>query len=271
MFSYFRNVSTQKGLKKLNIKKIILIILCLYGFSAKALVLEQLAQDKELEITLKNQKICFYAGSFDPLHKGHEEVAMSLLKEALCDFVLIYPSWGGDSYKNRTDLKFRLNMLFSVFKYHPHVIVTSLPPKELQAILTIPDPAKRLRVKPAFEGMHFVGIVGSDNALKTWPGDDESFGFMAGVEIPEKYSSHTMGGLMALPVDSFIIAMRYGDDISPLKGQIGYRRVIAVIESDQTNKISSTSIRNLLKSKKSIDGIVSKPVARIIEKYELYK
>lgn len=140
-----------------------LLLVCFLVSSAHALVLEKLIQDGTLEETLKNKRIGYYVGSFDPLHKGHEAVAQLPMKKGLCDLMIIYPAWGGDSYKNRIDVNLRHDMVFSVFQDHPRVIVTRLTPKDLQKVLTVPAFSKvkdKLVVNPAFEGVKFIGVIG---------------------------------------------------------------------------------------------------------------
>ncbi len=255
--------------------RLFLFLVFLWTSSVQALVLENLIQNGTLETTLKNKKIGYYVGSFDPLHKGHEAVAALPVQQGLCDLVIIYPAWGGDSFKARADISTRLDMLFSVFRDHPTIIVTRLTPKELQARLTVPDVTKNVKnqplVKPAFEGMLFIGIVGSDTALKLEPNEKASFGFMTGIQIPEKYQTHTLGGLMALPVDSFIVALREGDDLSVLKGKIREREILATLESEKEKTFSSTAVKKALNTGSSIRLIVSGPVIEIIEKQGLYR
>lgn len=100
-------------------KLILTMLVCIYASIAHALVLEDLVKDGKLESTLSQKKIGYYIGSFDPLHLGHEDVVNQILEQNLCDYVLIYPAWGGDEYKNRTDVKIRLEMLFAAFQKHP--------------------------------------------------------------------------------------------------------------------------------------------------------
>jgi len=255
--------------------RLFLSLVFLWTSSAQALVLEDLIQSGTLETTLKNKKIGYYVGSFDPLHKGHEAVAVLPIQQGLCDLVIIYPAWGGDSFKARADVSVRHDMLFSVFQDHPTVIVTRLTPKELQARLTVSDTTKKVKnkpaVKPAFEEMSFIGIIGSDTALKLGPNEEASSSFMTGIQIPEKYQTHTLGGLMALPVDSFIVALREGDDLSVLKGNIREKEILATLESKKEKTLSSTAVKKALTKGNSIHSMVSEPVIKIIEKQGLYR
>jgi len=227
------------------ITQLVALFLLLWNASAQALVLEDLIANGTLETTLQNKKIGYYLGSFDPLHKGHEVVAKLPIKQKLCDFVLIYPAWGGDSYKTRADVSLRLDMLYAVFATHPKIIVTRLPPKKLQTTLTVPanlSPSVIIKeqpqiiVKPAFVGTSFIGIIGSDTALGLAPNEDAAATFMTGIQIAKKYQTHTLGGCMALPVKTFIVAIRAGDDLSLLYGKVRNRKIIAIIDGDSAQK-----------------------------------
>jgi nicotinic acid mononucleotide adenylyltransferase len=255
----------------------IFLSLSIFISNAKALVLEDLIAQGKLAATFSSKKIGFYVGSFDPIHLGHEKLATTPIQQNLCDYVLVYPAWGGDSYKNRADTRYRHDMVFSVFKDHPTVIVTRLPPQEMQRQLTKPSmiksPDGKPLVEPAFPEMKFIGIVGSDVAILMAKPDSAKAlsAFMTGIEIPEKYHNHTLGGLMALPADSFIVSMRKGDDLSTLDNSIKDRPIIAVITSEAEIAISSTAVKNTLKQAQSIDSMVSAHVAKIIQDNELYK
>ena len=253
-----------------------LLFVCAFWFTAShALVLEDLIQTRTLESTLQGKNVCYYLGSFDPLHKGHEAVAELPIKQGLCNYVLIYPSWGGDSWKTRADVKARLEMLFVVFKDHQNVIVTKLKPKDLQQTLTVPDlritTNNKPVVKPAFVGMNFIGLIGSDTALLLGSNKEAASTFMAGIEISTKYAAHTLGGCMALPVNSFIVAMRAHDNLASLNGKIYNRAILAVIESDNEQTVSSTKVKKKLKQGHIISTMLSKSVIEIITKYDLYK
>lgn len=255
----------------------LLLSLSILTSQTKALVLEDLMVQGKLAETFSGKKIGFYVGSFDPIHLGHEKLATIPIEQSLCDYVLIYPAWGGDSYKNRANIRYRQDMIFSVFKDHPSVIVTRLSPQEMQRQLTKPSVNKSLDgkslVEPAFLKMKFIGIIGSDVAILLAKPDSAKAlsGFMTGIEIPEKYHNHTLGGLMALPADSFIVSMRTGDDLSTLNNSIKDRPIIAVITSEEEKGFSSTAIKNALKQANSIDSMVSAGVAKIIQDNELYK
>jgi nicotinic acid mononucleotide adenylyltransferase len=147
------------------IKNTTLICSLISSSTSSALILEDLVADNKLESTLKDQKICFYPGSFNIVHRGHEAVANLVIEKKLCNFVIIYPLWSSDNYKKRTPLDIRLKMLFATFQSHPKIIVTKLSPRDLQNTLTSVDNLQQNFVTPKYN-ITFVGITGSDNALK---------------------------------------------------------------------------------------------------------
>lgn len=263
---------TEKSVLK--IKFILTLLKCIYVSTAHAIVLEDLVKDGKLESTLSHKKIGYYIGSFGPLHLGHESVVNQILEQNLCDYVLIYPAWGGDEYKNRTDVKLRLEMIFAVFKKHPKVIVTKLTPGKLQGVLMKSDEslvAGKPSVKTTLVGTEYIGIIGSDTALETSKDLKKLSVFMLGIEMPGKYKQHTIGGIIAIPVKGFIVSLRAGDSIDSLNGIFSDRPIIKAISTDYIN-LSSTRVRKMIKNGDVLDeGFVSQGVNEIIKKYDLYR
>lgn len=241
----------------------------------QALILEDLAKNNKLQDIFNHKKVGFYVGSFDPLHKGHQEAAYLAIKHGLCDYVLIYPAWGGDSYKNRVDIKYRLDMIFSIFEKDPHVIVTRLPPAKLQDLLTLPDNTRLVNdkptVKPAFKGIEFIGIIGSDVALEIIDNPEALAPFMQGLRIPEKYKEHTIGGIISLPVKRFIVTRRMEDDLSSLNGKVGDRPIIAILQDNETQGHSSTAAKKALQEDRPIDTMIDERIRKIIKENSLYQ
>jgi nicotinic acid mononucleotide adenylyltransferase len=248
MFTYVMRCGKLKEKSVLKIKLTILtLLMCIYVSTAHALVLEDLVKDGKLESTLSQKKIGYYIGSFDPLHLGHEAVVNQILEQNLCDYVLIYPAWGGDEYKNRTDVQVRLEMLFAAFANHPKAIVTKLTPTELQGALMKSDEslvAGKPSVKTTLVGTEYIGIIGSDTALETSKDLKKLSVFMRGIEMPEKYKEHTIGGIIAIPVKGFIVSLRAGDSIDSLKGIFSDRPIIKTISTDYID-LSSTKVRQM--------------------------
>jgi cytidyltransferase-like protein len=223
----------------------------------QAIVLENLIKNNKLNQTIINKNIGYYLGSFDPIHNGHENVIQNILDKKLCDLVIIYPAWGGDKYKNRTDINIRLEMLFSIFKNNKKVIVTKLNPQELQKNLI------NINAK-------YIGIIGSDLALYGVKNKKAREEFMSGKKITKEFKEHTQGCIMALPVKSFIVAIRSGDSIKNLNNKIGNRKILAIVETKFAD-ISSTKIRDSIKNKKPINSLVNHTTDKIIKKYKLYQ
>jgi nicotinic acid mononucleotide adenylyltransferase len=251
-----------------------IMALILATHTAHALVLEDVSDQGRLEAMLSKKTVAYYIGSFDPLHVGHEVVSQTIIQKGYADYVLLYPAWGGDSYKDRTPVEKRLDMLFSVFEKDPHVIITRLPPKALQDLLTTPNPDRLVKGKstvlPKIPGLNFVGVIGSDVALGMAKDDKKRSVFMEGVVVSEEHKNTTIGGIIALPVQEFILSMREGDDVSSLEGVLGDRPIIHEIISDH-HELSSTKIRENLKATKPVDSMVSPRVLDIIKEHHLYE
>lgn len=248
------------------------VLVLLWASCANGLVLEELIEKGQLDKTLSHQRVGYYIGSFDPLHKGHERVATLCLEKDLCDYVIVYPSWGGDTFKKRADVQKRLDMLFVVFEKHPKIIVTRFPPKKLQDALTKSNNVQTGFVKSAFEGMSLIGVVGSDTALAVAKSEQALSTFMTGKQLTEMHYEHTLGGCMALPVESFFVVMREGDDIKSLEGKIGEKNIAAVVEAYSDEKgFSSTKAKKILSEGGSLDAMLSEPVIDIIQKNGLYR
>jgi nicotinic acid mononucleotide adenylyltransferase len=165
------------------------------GPDAHALRIEQLIKEGKLQKTLSGKRIGFYPGAYDPLTSGHESIVKEILDKNLCDLVIVDPSWGGDySIKRRVDIRYRMALLDRVFGEHPQVIVSKMPPQELQKVITrvakgphtpitveyTPRDAvatdgkapanaeytwRKVSLKPRFPGSTFIGIIGADTAL----------------------------------------------------------------------------------------------------------
>jgi nicotinic acid mononucleotide adenylyltransferase len=248
-----------------------LLLTVLFTFPSYALVLEDLIQDGKLEFLLKNKKVGYMTGSLDPLHRGHEAFAGSVIDQGFCDYVIVTPSWGGDSYKKRIDVKVRLDMLFDVYADHPQVIVTRLNPKELQDTFLVFDEKHKASFKPAFAKISFRGLIGTDTAFWLSANKEFAAGYMRGTRITEKDEESTLGGCIALPASAFIVAIRDQDDLSPLGGFIHERPIQATINCKNERTISSTLVKKRIKTGESFNSMVSDPVRHIIENQGLYR
>lgn len=242
--------------------------------NAHAIILEDLEREGKLKETLEGKRIGYYIGSFDPLHKGHEAIAQTLINQEMLDYILIYPAWGGDTYKNRSSLSNRLDMIFATFKDSPRIIVTRKIPRDLQIALTKESAQTETQVQqimhPLLSGSEFVGIIGSDVVREIQSDSKKSRVFMRGVKIPEKHKDTSVGTVMALPVNGFIVVHRAGDDPLDLESHFAGRPILHTFKTPY-DELSSTRIRALVKDGKPIVDDVNESVRHIIIENELYK
>ncbi len=135
------------------------------------------------------------------------------------------------------------------------------------------DSEKRIAEKPSvtskFKGVEYIGLVGSDVALDSYDNHKWLSTFMRGIKISKEYEKHTLGGIMAIPVESFIIGARANNSISILNSMLGTRTIINTIKTDYLY-LSSTKVREAIKNQSSIIDMVNPKVKDIIYKYKLY-
>lgn len=209
---------------------------------------------------LEGVKLGYYVGSFDPIHLGHQHVIEKALQNV--DYLLVYPVPGGDSFKNRSPVALRQNMIASVYKDHPKVLITTWTPKKLQDAIS-----------SALPKLDVVGIIGSDVVTESLVSQDEEKNkkylsiFMRGIALKESHYEDTFGALMALRADSFLVAIRNGEDFSYLMGKIGDRPICGFIPSTDH---SSTQVRNAILNKQPFEHLVSSSVRQYIEQQGLY-
>lgn len=238
----------------------LLVVLTFWMTSAQALVLEELIASNMLQTAMQNKHVGYFVGSFDPLHKAHEAIVDSTLNLNLVDCIILHPVWGGDIYKVRSSVDVRLDMLFAVYKNHPKVLVSRLTPKQLQDALST-----------TFDKTTFVGILGSDTALYLAPNPETSLVYMTGKTIPEEHYEHTWGSCMAIPVSSFIVALRDNDNIDCLNGMLRERPIVATFRIDAPKELSSTALKKALNNNECIDHVVSSNIRTIIDQHKLYR
>jgi hypothetical protein len=91
--------------------------------------------------------------------------------------------------------------------------------------------------------------------------------FMRGIPLKEKHFQDTVGALMALKADSFLVALRGDIDLSHLEDYIYDRPIRGFIQS---SNISSTLIRTAIQNKQPFEQYLSPSVYAIIEEEGLY-
>jgi hypothetical protein len=141
--------------------------------------------------------------------------------------------------------------------------------QKLQKILTLKISDER--VAPKIDGLKIVGIIGSDTALKLQPNRLSSALFMSGTVVSDTYKNHTWGGVIALPVRSFIVSIRRGDDLSKLKNQTGRRPITHIIKIDEYDDTSSTLIKMHIRHDQPVDALISQQVHDVIKRNDMYQ
>jgi cytidyltransferase-like protein len=254
------------------------LFLLIFLIISQSLTARPLTSCQDLSF-LNGKTLGYYPGSFDPIHQGHMEVVTHSLK--YCDYTLVYPAPGRDSFKNRSSFGLRTKMLKVLYANHSKILITDLSPSQIQKALS---KVRNLKV---------IGIIGSDTALEKDLKTDllkkkyRSI-FMRGLSLQpgskiNKHANTTVGALAALKADSFLVNIREQDSLKSLPTTTSqgktYRtlfdgRKIAAVISIKNKLISSTQIRNLIQKKgflaKELENIIDKRVLRIAKDNNLY-
>lgn len=192
---------------------------------------------------------CLFQGTFNPIHNAHLRIAQYVLDNSYADKIIFIPAYEPphkDFDANKTI--HRLNLVKIAVKDNPDFEVSDIEYKRGGTSFTY------LTVKELYEKFkpeqRFKFIIGTDafKKIETWYETDELKNFI-----------------------DFIVFIRENnfdeDSIKYLK-QKGYNYKIMSLNYQD---ISSTEIREYIKSGKSITGLVPQEVEEYIKKNDIYK
>ena len=184
-------------------------------------------------------------GTFDPIHIGHLIAASEALHKLRLDLVLFVPTgqpWQKDSFSNAED------------RYQMTIIGTA-PNRRFAASRMEID-----RIGPTF-------TIDTMQALRDFHGEDTDLFFIIGADAVLKLDTwHRFEGLEKLA--EIIAVTRPGFDLAKLRPQPGWPH-IHVLEMPRID-ISSTDIRERVRTGRPIEYLVPAAVGRYISEHGLY-
>ena len=188
-------------------------------------------------------KIAIYGGSFNPMHIGHEKIVDYVLKNLDMDKIIIIPV-GIPSHRenNLEQSNTRLKICREIFKNNKKVEVSDIEIKNEGKSYTYDTLLKLIKIYG--KDNKFFEIIGEDSLknLKTWKNYKE-----------------------LLNLCKFIVFRRKDDKNTKIDSEFLNNKNIIILENEYYN-ISSTEIRNKVKNKEDITGLVNEKVKKIIEK-----
>ena len=188
-------------------------------------------------------KIAIYGGSFNPMHIGHEKIVDYVLKNLDMDKIIIIPV-GIPSHRenNLEQSNTRLKICREIFKNNKKVEVSDIEIKSEGKSYTYDTLLKLIKIYG--KDNKFFEIIGEDSLknLKTWKNYKE-----------------------LLNLCKFIVFRRKDDKNTEIDNEFINNKNIIILENEYYD-ISSTEIRNRVKNKENISGLVNKKVKKLIEK-----
>ena len=188
-------------------------------------------------------KIAIYGGSFNPMHIGHEKIVDYVLKNLHMDKIIIIPV-GIPSHRenNLEQSNIRLKICREIFKNNKKVEVSDIEIKAEGKSYTYDTLLKLIQIYD--KDNEFFEIIGEDSLknLKTWKNYKE-----------------------LLNLCKFIVFRRKDDKNTEIDSEFLNNKNIIILENEYYN-ISSTEIRNKVKNKEDISGLVNEKVKNLIEK-----
>lgn len=198
-----------------------------------------------------NTKVLYYGGTFDPIHNGHLDISEQARKETGAEKIVFLPTYAPYHKDDRTTTpEQRLEMVQLATKNSSHVEVDDIEYKSKPKQSYTYDTMKR---------------VIEDEAQKEGYANDQIFSkknFLIGADEFKTIGSWYRVQDLAKMV-KFIVANRPGTslkDNTQLR-DLDYKSIEIV-----PNPISSTLIRNNIKTGKSIEGLVPEAVEKFIYK-----
>jgi nicotinate-nucleotide adenylyltransferase len=221
--------------------------------------------------TLNGPRIGAYGGTFDPPHNGHIEVARAIIRNFRLDELLVIPA-------HRPPHKQKDFISEAHHRYSMAVIATLDEPRLKVSAIEIESPDRPYTFETVEQLRQLYGraallffVMGADSfvEINTWREPERLFSatniIVAARPGVEVVTTHLTGG---------------GRNVRDLRGRAGeaYGEGAAdddccsIYLTDYVSKdISSTEIRRRVREGMPINELVPAPVARYIEKYELYR
>ena len=188
-------------------------------------------------------KIAVYGGSFNPMHIGHEKIVDYVLKNLHMDKIIIIPV-GIPSHRenNLEQSNIRLKICREIFKNNEKVEVSDIEIKAEGKSYSYDTLLKLIQIYD--KDNEFFEIIGEDSLknLKTWKNYKE-----------------------LLNLCKFIVFRRKDDKNTEIDSEFLNNKNIIILENEYYN-MSSTEIRNKVKNKEDISGLVNEKVKNLIEK-----
>lgn len=196
-------------------------------------------------------KIGLYGGTFDPIHVGHLIVMENTLNFMGLDKIIVLPSSNPPHKQNKkkTDTKIRLEMVETAIKDNDKLELSTFEAASNSVIYT----HQTLDYfKNKYPDDQFYYIMGEDS-------------FMT-IDSWRNYERILNDNLIVFARTSIEKDSELVKKVKKIKKD---NENIYLIDNLNIN-ISATLIRNLVKENKSIKYLVSEPVRKLIEEYELY-
>lgn len=206
------------------------------------------------------ERIGIYGGTFDPIHNGHLEVACAVVKNFQLDSLLIVPA-ARPPHKTHGSIS---------DSYHRYAMA-ALATLELDRIIVSTIELESPDLPYTFQTLE---------RLRACYGPRSQFFFVLGADSFEEFHAWRHPERV-LELANLVIAARPGHAVKRLDGIIDLRGRAGPIEAGPAGSIflteyvicpiSATEIREKVRRRLSIDGLVPPAVANYIRKYGLYQ
>ena len=186
-------------------------------------------------------RIAIYGGSFNPMHRGHEQIVEYILKNLNMDKIIIVPV-GIPSHRenNLEQSDTRLKICREIFKDNSKIEVSDIEIKSDGKSYTYDTLIKLIEVYG--KNNEFFEIIGEDSLknFKTW----------------KKYKE-------LLKICKLIVFRRNDDEDKEIDKEFLKNSNIIILKNEYYN-YSSTEIREKVKNGEDISNLVNKNVEKII-------
>lgn len=200
----------------------------------------------------KKKIIGILGGTFNPIHKGHIELAVEAHRQFHLDEILVMPSGDPSSYKDDSEVlasKHRCNMVAAAIKEYPYMKLSTLEVNREGRTYT----ADTLReIIDNYDEIYF--IIGADSlfSIQKW--------YQADYVMKHCH---------------LLAANRDNESREDLKNQIHYLETEYGAKIDYLKikelPISSTEIRENIANHKTVHSMVPEPVMEYIKQHNLYQ